>query len=427
MLTSFTVENFRSIKDRVSISFNASMAIKDLDNNGYTGAGGDYLLNTIAFYGANSCGKSNLFKAIQRMKSIVVHSVRLNDNEPLPYDPFLLSDCESCPTFFEISFIDGGDKFTYGFSYTIQRIEEEWLYAKFPKRSMKTVFKRNVDTFEIDEMNFGVGIPINDQVLNKNRLLLSLSAQLGVGVSKRVIEWIRTNLNIISGLRDDSFSKVTKEILHTNGEYKNDILSFIRSMDVGFSDVSTEQEKIDDMAFAKGLPADLIAALKDHPFITAYARHDKYNEAGNIVGYINFDIDEKESDGTRKLFNLAGPIMDTLRKGKVLFIDELDSQLHPLLTREIVSLFNSSDSNLKGAQLVFTTHDVNLLSKKHLRRDQVLFVEKDAHCSTRLTSMMDIKLDNGAKPRTDSNYGKNYLEGRYGAIPYYSNDFNWSD
>ena len=108
---------------------------------------------------------------------------------------------------------------------------------------------------------------------------------------------------------------------------------------------------------------------------------------------------------------------------KSLFVDELDSQLHPLLTRKIVELFNCTDSNPHGAQLIFTTHDTNMLSKKLLRRDQVLFVEKDKKAMTRITPMLSLKLENGAKPRTDSNYEKNYLEGKYGAIPYYEKDF----
>ena len=163
--------------------------------------------------------------------------------------------------------------------------------------------------------------------------------------------------------------------------------------------------------------------MKEHPPITAYARHTKYNDEGDEVGLVDFDIDEKESDGTRKLFNLAGPIVDTLREGKVLFIDELDAELHPLLSRQIVKRFNCPKTNPRGAQLVFTTHDTNMLSRKLLRRDQVVFVEKDKKAMTHLTPMMSIKMENGAKPRTDSNYEKNYLEGKYNAIPYFDDEF----
>lgn len=427
MITNFIVENYRSIDGEIRLSFMADTGIKDMDNRGYTTVANTRVLNAKAFYGANSCGKSNVFKAVRMMRGIIIHSVRLNDNETLPYDAFLLSDKEARPTRFEMSFVDGTDKFTYGFSYTAKQIEEEWLLAKFPKRSQKTLLIRTQNTIEIDEQNYSEGLSIKEGTipLNNNRLFISLAAQLGGEISKRVIEWFRTKLNVIFGLRDNDFSRYTKEILHTRTDYKDGILDFISSMDVGFREVTTEQEYIDEKMLPKGLPVEIVASLKEHPPIVAYAKHSKINADGEVVGMVDFDIEERESDGTRKLFNLAGPIVDTLRQGKSLFVDELDAQLHPLLSRRIVKLFSYAEMNPHGAQLIFTTHDTNILSKKLLRRDQVVFVEKTAKTSysTKLTPMMSITLDNGAKPRTDSNYGKNYLEGKYGAIPYFEDEF----
>lgn len=425
MITNFSAENYRSIDERVELSFEASTAIKDMDNRGFTTIAGSRVLNATAFYGANSSGKSNVFKALARMRNLILNSIRLNVGEKLPYDPFLLSDHPMRPTRFEMAFVDGTDKFWYGFSYTAERIEEEWLKAKFPKRSLKTLMKRNFAEIEIDEQNFSEGVAIKSGSipLNDNRLFISLAAQLGGEMSKRVIEWFLTKVGFVSGLRDRSYMRYTREALHTNENYKSEILQFIKSMDLGFSEVKTEQEDVNEMNLPKGIPAELIASLKEHPFIAASTIHKKYNANGEEVGEVEFDIDEQESDGTKKLFNMAGPIVDTLKKGKVLFVDELDAQLHPLLTRNVVNMFNCSETNPNGAQLVFTTHDTNLLSKKLLRRDQVMFVEKDKRAMTHLTPMMSIKLENGAKPRTDSNYEKNYLEGKYGAIPYYHSDF----
>ena len=429
MIISFAAENFRSIDGEIRLSLKADTGIKDLNNNGYTIVANTCVLNTKAFYGANSSGKSNVFKAVGMMRGIIIHSVRLNDNETLPYDAFLLSDREARPTRFEMSFVDGADKFVYGFSYTAQGIEEEWLTAKFPKRSLKTLLRRTPELIEIDVQNYSEGIAIKEGTipLNNNRLFISLAAQLGGEISKRVIEWFRTKPNVISGLRDNGFSRYTKEMLHAKTDYKEAILKFISGMDVGFREVTTEQELIDEKMLPKGLPAEIVASLKEHSHIVAYAKHGKINDNGEVVGMVDFDIDERESDGTRKLFNLAGLIVETLRKGKSLFVDELDAQLHPLLSRRIVQLFNNIETNPYGAQLIFTTHDTNMLSKKLLRRDQVVFVEKTVNTkySTKLTPMMSITLDNGAKPRTDSNYEKNYLEGKYGAIPYFEDDFYW--
>ena len=287
--------------------------------------------------------------------------------------------------------------------------------GKVVKSSLK---KSDIVNKKIDEQNYPEGLAIKEGTipLNNNRLFISLAAQLGGEISKRVIEWFRTKPNVISGLRDSDFSRYTKEMLHTRTDYKDEILDFISGMDVGFREVTTEQEFIDEKMLPKGLPAEIVASLKEHPPIVAYAKHSKINVDGEVVGVVDFDIDEKESDGTRKLFNLSGPIVDTLKNGKALFIDEMDAQLHPLLTIEIVNMFNRPETNLNGAQLVFTTHDTNMLSKKILRRDQIVFVEKDQQ-KTKLIPMMSITLDNGSKPRTDSNYEKSYLEGKYGAIP----------
>lgn len=425
MIVGFTVENYRSIDEEITLSFDASTGIKDMNNRGYSIVANSHVLNAMAFFGANSCGKSNVFKAVNCMRNMVIQSIRLNVGERLLYDPFLLSDKPMRPTTFEIEFVDGTDKFKYGFSYTTKSIDQEWLIAKYPRRSLKTLFHRSSEEIIIDEQNFseGAAIKAGNIPLNENRLLISLAAQLGGIVSKRIIEWFLTKVGFVSGLKDKFYMRFTRENLHQNEEYKSDILQFILSMGLGVNDVKTEQEDIDERTLPKGLPIELIETLREHPFISASTIHEKYDSEGQVIGNVEFNIDEYESDGTKKLFNMAGPIVDTIKKGKSLFIDELDAQLHPLLTRKLVDTFNCPVTNPNGAQLIFTTHDTNLLSKKILRRDQVIFVEKDTKAKTRITPMMSIKMENGAKPRTDSNYEKNYLEGRYGAIPYYKNDF----
>ena len=420
MITSFIAENYRSIDGEIKLSFMADTGIKDMDNEGYTTVANTRVLNAKAFYGANSSGKSNVFKAVGMMRGIVIHSVRLNDNEMLPYDAFLLSDKEARPTRFEMSFVDDTDKFTYGFRYTAKRIEEEWLIAKFPNRSLKTLLKRTLDTIEIDEQNYPEGLSIKEGIipLNNNRLFISLAAQLGGEISKRVIEWFRTKPNVISGLRDNDFSRYTKAMLHTRTDYKDEILAFISGMDVGFREVTTEQEYIDEKMLPKGLPAEIVATLKEHPPIVAYAKHSKLNANGEVVGMVDFDIDERESDGTRKLFNLAGPIVDTLRYGKSLFVDELDAKLHPLLTRNIVLLFMDPKKNKHGAQLIFATHDTNLLDLDIVRRDQIWFAEKDKVESTDIYSLVEFKDEDGRKVRNDRDIKRDYIRGRYGAIPF---------
>ena len=237
MIASFSVENFRSIDDRITLSFEASAAIKDMDNEGFTMMAGGRILNAKAFFGANSSGKSNVFRAVARMRSLVIQSVRLNNNEQLRYEPFLLSNKPPRHTEFEMSFVDGVDTFRYGFKYNVMGIEEEWLMAKFPKRSLKTLLRRTRNVIETDDVYFNEGDAIKSGSipLNNNRLFISLAAQLGGTLSNRIIEWFRTKVNVISGIRDDNFSQYTKEAIHTDEIYRSDILSFISAMGVGFN------------------------------------------------------------------------------------------------------------------------------------------------------------------------------------------------
>ena len=139
-----------------------------------------------------------------------------------------------------------------------------------------------------------------------------------------------------------------------------------------------------------------------------------------MIKRVNFDFDRMESAGTRKLFDLAGPIFDTLNSGTVLVVDELDAKMHPLISQELVALFNDPKRNLHQAQLIFTTHDTNLLSSHLLRRDQIWFTEKDEQERTDIYNMMNIVLPDGTMPRGDGNIERNYIRGRYGAIPYIS-------
>ena len=158
--------------------------------------------------------------------------------------------------------------------------------------------------------------------------------------------------------------------------------------------------------------------LAGKQLVHVFSSHKIYDEEGNAIDSADFDFSEMESAGTQKLFDMAGPIFDTLYRGAILVVDELDAKMHPLISRELVSLFNDPERNPKGAQLIFTTHDTNLLSSNLLRRDQIWFTEKDQMERTDVYSMRHIVLPDGTKPRGDGNMERNYIKGRYGAIPY---------
>lgn len=424
MLNRFTVDNYRSIGEEKSLDLNASNAIKDLVDKGYSIVLDKKFLNSIAFYGANSSGKTNFLKAIGLMRGIVLHSVRLNDNEPLPYEPFLLSTRERRPTKFEVSFIDPEDRaqFVYGFKYTEDEIVEEWLDAKLPRKSKKHLFNRTADGIVTDSSAFIEGDKFKDVNLNKNRLFLSLVGQLGGEISNRVIEWFRTKVIVLSGINDSNYYKRTSQNVYENCEYKEGILNLMRKMNFGFQDIKAEKVDMSNMTFPQDLPAEIIARIKNETYIEISTVHNVYDENGNVAATRQFELEGNESAGTNKFFNLAGHIYESLKDGRTLCIDELDSQMHPLISWKIVETFNNPETNPHGAQLIFTTHDTHLLSKDLLRRDQILFVEKDKKESSDIYTMLEAKQHLNHSPRTDSNYQRNYISGKYGAIPFPMND-----
>ncbi len=150
--------------------------------------------------------------------------------------------------------------------------------------------------------------------------------------------------------------------------------------------------------------------------------HTVYDKEGNAIGHKSLDLDENESAGTNKIFNLTGPILEALQNGRILVIDELDSQMHPLISWRLIQIFNSPVKNPHGAQLLFTTHDTHLLSNRLFRRDQIWFLEKDPVERSVLYPMMMATDKLGHAPRNDSNYQKNYVNGLYGAIPFPINE-----
>ena len=206
-------------------------------------------------------------------------------------------------------------------------------------------------------------------------MFLSLCQQLGGEISRQVISWFQSDFNVISGLNNQQYRAYSKLFFHKKESLSVDALNFFQKLRLGFNNILTHEEE-------PNIPQDL----------------------------------------PMELFDLSGPIFETLYSGSVLVIDELDAKMHPLISQYIIELFNNPETNPKNAQLIFTTHDTHLLSQKILRRDQIWFTEKDSKEQTDLYSLIDIVLPDGTKPRNDANYEKNYIAGRYGAIPYILND-----
>ena len=427
MLREFTIANYRSFGKKMTLTLTASKGIKDRPGSNITAINKNTsVLNSIAFYGANSSGKSNFIMAAGTMRMMVVQSVKLNEGDDLPYDPFILSTREGLPTKFEAVFHTNRKTYRYGFEYNREKIVREWLLLKSSGKSEKTLFQREADQQPVIETGFDAQAKTigTDTKLNANRLLLSLSGQLGGDISNSIIGWFDKNLRFISGI-DNSYAQYTRRRVYANESLKGLVQTFLGKMKLGFDSFDTKKIDFESMGFPQGLPPEIIAELKKDPYIQISSLHNVYDEEGHTVRTIKLDLDGQESAGTNKVFNLSGPILDALERGVTLFVDELDSQMHPLLTWKIIEIFNSTTENPHGAQLVFTTHDTHLLSNKLFRRDQIWFAEKDSmECSTIYPIMKAVSAQQQLKhaPRYDSNYEKNYINGLYGAIPFMIND-----
>ena len=422
MLLEFTVGNYKSFKEPVTLSMVAS-SLKEHDNT-HTFSSNKYkLLKSEIIYGANASGKSNLFKAISFMKNFVFSSAKETQiSEKIDVDNFKLStETEHKPSHFEIIFLIDEKRYRYGFQINKEEIEAEWLFY-VPTSKEAKLFTRDKNNFSIGP-NFKEGKGIEKRTRN-NALFLSVVAQFNGSISKKILNWF-SNLNAISGLKDDHYMGYTFEKLN-DPVFRQWALNYLKIADIDILDVQVNTEKLS----LEDLPKEIQRHINKNKTskkqinsiqnLTVKTNHQKYDENNKKSGIEKFDLEEDESKGTQKLLALAGPIWDTLTNGKLLFIDEFDTRLHQILTTSLVKLFNSSKSNPNKAQFILTTHDTNLLDSELFRRDQIWFINKNRYGTSELFSLAEYKESNKIV-RKDASYAKNYLRGRYGAIPLINN------
>lgn len=418
MLVNFTVKNFRSFKQERTFHMEAS-SIKEHKESVIV-AGKYILLPLAVFYGANSGGKSNLIQAVATMRGMVRRSVRLNDGDSLPYEPFALDKTsELQPTFFEIQFINNNALYRYGFEYTKKEIISEWLYEKRFGEKEYELFIRSHDIIDVSGKRFPEGLgKVN--LTNSNRLFLSLVAQLKGEKSNSVMAWFG-DCNVLSGIDSEGYEDFTLRMFleHLNGA--DEAQDFFNTLQLGFTRFMVKKVDIPKEALESApdsIKSKLEQDLTSGSFVEPLTTHNVYDENGSVVGERNFHKNQMESEGTKKVIEMSGPIFDTLHDGKTLIVDELDAKLHPLLTRNIVLLFMDPNVNKNGAQLIFATHDTNLLDLEIIRRDQIWFAEKDNVESTDIYSLVEFKDEAGNKVRNDRDIKRDYIRGRYGAIPF---------
>jgi len=423
MLIEFSVGNFRSFKERTTLSMvaaNTNARDQSINKNNTIPIDDKLtLLTSAAIYGANASGKSNIVNALAFMRQFVLSSAKETQvGESIGVEPFRLStETENEPSFFEVVFLVDGIQYRYGFEVNYTQIVSEWLFS-VPRTKEAALFIRETSKIKPSIKYFKEGKGLEEKT-RSNALFLSVVAQFNGEISTLILKWFR-RLGIVSGLDDTFYRAYTiKQVIE--GKYKSEIIYLVKSLDLDINDIEGLKLDKDQLQLPSNIPDEIRSLLQksiqNQELLTVRTKHPKLNAEGQQVGSVIFDMDENESHGTQKAFYLAGPIIDVLSQGKVLIIDEMEARLHPLVTQELIRLFNSTETNPKRAQLIFTTHDTNLLSNKLFRRDQIWFIEKDNFCASHLYSLAEIKLDD-AKVRNDASFEDDYLKGRYGAIPF---------
>lgn len=414
MLLQFNFKNYKSFRDGATLDMSATKITEFSDR--VISIGNEKVLPVAAIFGANASGKSNVQEAFRFMATYVVQSFAFGGESTdvrgkrrfLNSTPFLFdADSSNAESTFEVYFIDseehGAKTYNYGFVIDKNGVAEEWLNytSKSSRGKFRTIFYRDVKSNELDLSGLPEKNRENIEVaLERETLVVSLGAKLKISRLKFIRDWF-VNLNfadyggpfenlIMSRLIPNGFDSdknVRKNVVKYLSAFDDSIVDFIVEKAPDDKDDEDEHFKIE-------------------------AVHKMVNSSKTVSIPLN-----EESAGTLKMFSLYPVFFETLTVGSVLFIDELNARLHPLLVRSFIIAFLDPEINVNHAQLVFTSHDSWQLNSNLLRRDEIWFTEKDHDGISTLYSLADFLDNDGLKIRKDENYEKNYLLGKYGAIP----------
>ncbi len=422
MLIEFSITNFLSFYEKQTFSLVASKS-KELEETHtfsvQSKAKQPRLLHAAAIYGANAAGKSNLLAAMRVMREIILSSAKESQvGEPIQgIQAHALHKKEA--TEFEIVFFKEGIRYQYGFAVTAQRVLEEWLFVFETSRAQQWLSRvYNPDSKKYEWLINATYIKGNKEVLKEttrdNALFISTAAMLNSKPFENIIEWFQMNLQID---KTENFSpQKTIEFCETP-EGKEKIIKFLQTADISINAIQLKEENFSIDMLPMEIPQDIKEKLLQK-IITEFKQSPKVH----ILSFIHKTEDgnffelplDSESRGTKNLFEIAGVWLNILEQGRVICIDELESSLHPSITRFLIELFHNPEINTSHAQLIFTTHNTTLLDTDLLRRDQIWFAEKDAMQTSKVYPLSDFS------PRKDESLQKGYLQGRYGALPFIS-------
>ncbi len=413
MLIEFKVANFRSIREMQSLSLVADNIDKDMTSalldRPLPGLSGLKYLKGAAIYGANASGKSNLIEAINFLAEFVKKSAtKLEPGDSTGTEPFKLNHASLLnASEFEITFVTQEIRFVFGVVLTPQRVLEEYLVA-YPKGSPQKWYHR---TFNESENSYTWATPStrfkDDKSLRdktrENNLFLSVGPQWNHPQLSIAFDWFKSSLKVLHLNADNRVnSHFTAQLIKNNPAYYQLVLHLLRNADIGVVDANIKEISTDNVS--QNVSPSLVQKLEI-----------KLLHKAEGVESMSLNFDTEESAGTQRFFSLIGPWLEILSNGYTVFVDELETSLHPILVRELLKLLFNSTTNPKGAQVIFSTHNTVLLDSSLLRRDQVWFTEKTPEGATHLYPLT------AYQPRKDEALAKGYLAGRYGAIPYLPN------
>ena len=399
MLIRFSFKNFKSFKNENCLDMEAT-SLKEHEYNVAKTENGEYL-KVSAIYGANASGKTNVLQAFDYMKKRILVSDDSKKNSPIDEENIYSFMINNAPIALEVEILAKNNKiYKYGFEVLKDTIISEWLFEKRVNK-FYVIFERENNNVSMKPNK------ISDLVnIDERTLFLNIYSKIDRNNEdfSNVYDWFVNSMYLDLGNPNfERFinNRVSLKIL-SDENYKKELLKFIKTFDSGIEGIRTTPDSIE-------------AVKSNNGIIDIEVLHR--GENGKLKA-LPFYL---ESNGTRKMFHLFDFFMDALKNGMVLFVDELDAKLHPLLTRYIINLFHNSLTNIGNGQLIYSTHDTVNLNKETFRRDEIWFAEKDKDGISEIYALSDYILEDdknaGKKVRNDATYNKDYLTGRYGAIP----------
>ena len=403
MLIRFSFKNFKSFKNENVLDMEAT----SLKEHEYNVVKTDQvnLLKVAAIYGANASGKTNVLQAFDYMKKRILVSDDSKKNSPIDEDNVYSFMINNEPISLEVEILAKNNKiYKYGFDVLKDSIVSEWLYIKKINK-FYSIFEREKNNVTMKSNNKISGL-VN---IDERTLFLNIYSKIDKDNEdfNNVYDWfVNANYLDLGNPRFEDFinTRISLKIL-SDEKYKKELLRFIKTFDSGIEGIKTTPDSIEEVQ-------------NNNRVVKVELIHRGENNELKALPL------ELESNGTRKMFHLFDFFMDALRNGMVLFIDELDAKLHPLLTRYVINLFHNSETNIGNGQLIYSTHDTVNLNKETFRRDEIWFTEKNRDGVSEMYALSDYILDDedgnnksGKKVRNDATYNKDYLTGRYGAIP----------